>query len=230
MERKISLLIIAFVLMLLISLKGFYSSYLQYIPDFSKFTLLIHVHFLAFLAWFGLLILQPILIKRGNYKLHRIVGKAGYVLVPILVTTIIFMVLHQIKMIYPKKPELASITAFVSLLDAISILIYYGIAIINKRNIRWHVAFIIACSLVILNPGLSRVLNPIKPGLGMQIAIILPILVSIAILIYERIKYKYALLKSPYLLFLCCWIMEIFLLITVPKTSFWKDLVFELVH
>lgn len=229
MERKVSILIIAFVLIMCTSLAGFYPSYLRYFPDFSKFPLLIHVHFIAFLAWFGLLILQPILIKRGNYKLHRIIGQAGYVLIPILVITIILMVLHQVKRIYPEKPELASLTACVGFLDAISILIYYGIAIINKRKIRCHLAFIIACSLVILNPGLSRLLNPIKPGLGMQVAIVLPMLVSIVILVYEKLKYKYPLLKSPYLLFLCCWIMEIIFLFNVPKTEIWKQFVMGIV-
>ena len=225
MERKVSILIIAFVIMLLISLTGFYPSYLRFFPDFSKFPILIHVHFIAFLAWFGLLILQPILIKKRNYNLHRFIGKAGYILIPILVITIIFMVLHQVKIIYLKKPELASLTAFVGFIDVISILVYYSVAMINRKNIRWHVAFIIACSLVILNPGLSRLLNPLKPGLGIMVAVILPIVVSVSILTYEKLKYKYGIIKSPYLLFLCCWIIEVLLLFTVPKSEVWKEFV-----
>jgi len=222
MERKVSILIIAFMLIMCISLAGFYSSYLKYFPDFSKFPLLIHIHFLAFVVWFGVLIAQPILIKKRNYNLHRIIGKAGYILIPILVITIVFMVLHQVKIIYLKKPELASLTAFVGFIDVISILVYYSIAMINRKNIRWHVAFIIACSLVILNPGLSRLINPLKPGLGIMVAVILPIMVSVSILIYEKLKYKYSIIKSPYLLFLCCWIIEVLLLFTIPKTEVWK--------
>lgn len=230
MERKVTLLVLAFAVISCISIMGFYASYLSYFPDFNKFPLDVHLHFTGFTLWFALLIIQPVLIKKENYTLHRRIGKAGYILIPILVISILVMVFRQAQVLLPKNEEIGLLTAFVGVLDAISLLAYYSIAMFNKKHVRWHIAFIIACSLVILNPGLSRLLNPIKPGLGMLVAIILPIVVSTSILMYEKIKLKYPILSSPYLLFLCCWIAEILLLFTIPKTSLWQDFVLRVLN
>jgi hypothetical protein len=114
-------------------------------------------------------------------------------------------------------------------LDILSFTIYYIIAMVNRRNVRWHVAFIIAASLIVLNPGMARLLNLIKPNLGMLGAVLTPFIVSITILAYEKLKLKRPVLKSPYFVFLLGWIFEIGLLIIVPQTNFWKAFVLYMV-
>ncbi|MDQ7960904.1 hypothetical protein [Flavobacterium lindanitolerans] len=229
MERKSQILILFFVTVAAISLAGFFNSYIRFLPDdMDRFPLVIHVHFSAFACWFALLIVQPILIKQEKYSLHRKIGKLSYFIAPVLVVTILILVTGQTKKDIVISEERAAFTAFVGLLDAVSFSAYYLIAMTNKRNLRWHVAFIIAATLIILNPGMSRLLNHIKPGLGLPAAVFLPFIISIGIILIEKIKFRRPVLKSPYFLFFCCWTVEILLLVTIPKTEFWHLIVKKL--
>ena len=225
MERKHNFLIIFFTVVVIVSLAGFFNSYIRFLPRIDKFPWIIHIHFTAFLCWFAVLIIQPILIRRKKYELHRKIGRLTYFLAPILVFTILMLVRNQVIRIADVSASDAAVTAFIGLLDAISFSVYYTIAMINKRNLRWHIAFLIAATLVILNPGLSRLLNHIKPGLGLPAAVLLPFVISISIIAIEKIKCKRQILKNPYFIFLCCWTTEILLLMTVPSTELWKKII-----
>lgn len=225
METKNKILILFFIAVVAISLSGFFNSYIRFLPNADRFALVIHIHFFAFLCWFALLIAQPMLIKQKKYQLHRKIGKLSYFIAPVLVLTILILVTGQTKREMKISEERAAISAFIGLLDALSFSVYYLIAMYNRKKLRWHVAFIIAATLIILNPGMSRLLNRIKPGLGLPVAVFLPFIISISVILIEKIKYKKPIFKSPYFLFFCCWTLEIILLITVPKTEFWKNLV-----
>ena len=117
--------------------------------------------------------------------------------------------------------------AFITFVDILSLAGFYLIAVINSKNLRWHVAFMLATSLVILNPGLARLLNLIKPGLGMSVVFIMFLFTAIVFL-YEKFKYKKPILKSPYFAIFMLWLLEIILLVTIPGTSFWQSLILAL--
>ncbi|MDR6923652.1 MULTISPECIES: hypothetical protein [Chryseobacterium] len=221
MERKSKILILFFIAVVAVSLTGFFNSYIRFLPEPDRFPLVIHIHFAAFVCWFALLIIQPVLIKQKKYELHHTIGKLSYFIAPVLVVTILILVTSQTRREIHISEDRAAVTAFIGLLDAISFSVYYLIAMLNRHNLRWHVAFLIAATLIILNPGMSRLLNHIKPGLGLPAAVFLPFLVSISIILIEKIKCKKPVLKSPYFLFFCCWTLEIVLFITVPNTEFW---------
>jgi hypothetical protein len=227
MEKKYSLVIALFISIALVSLLGFFKSYLSFFPKFEAFNYVIHIHFIAFLLWFTLIISQPILIRRKKFELHKRIGKLSYFLAPILVITILILVHREVVRDIKTSENMVYISSFIGLLDAITFSIYYIIAMINIENLRWHVAFIIAATLVVFNPGLSRLANQIQPGLGIPLSVFTPIIVSISILLYEKIKSKRVILKSPYFVFLCCWLFEIVLFVTIPNSSFWRNLVYS---
>jgi hypothetical protein len=214
---------------MVITLAGFFNSYIKFLPDTDKFPLIIHIHFAAFFCWLTMIVIQPILIRKGKYELHRKIGKLSYWIAPVLVITILMLVYRQTKREMGIAENNAAVTAFIGLLDAISFSVYYSIAMINQRNVRWHVAFLIAATLIILNPGMSRVFNQIKLGLGLLMAVVLPFVVSIIIILFEKIKYKRLVLKSPYFFFFCCWTLEIVLFMTIPSTELWRNLIISLV-
>ena len=225
MEKKINILIYFFVFVVLISLAGFFNSYLKFFPEFSKFPFIIHIHFLAFVAWFILLIIQPILQKRKKVNLHRKVGKLSFFLAPVLVLTIMILANNQIRREIVMLENNAAITAFIALIDIVSFSLFFIIAMTKSKNMRWHVAFLIAATLVVLNPGLSRLLNQIQYGLGMITAVFLPFIVSISLILFEKIKHKRSILKSPYFLYLCIWTITIVLFATIPKTELWINFI-----
>ncbi|UKT62981.1 hypothetical protein [Pedobacter mucosus] len=225
MEKRYKLLILFFSLIALISLAGFVRSYFSFFPNFSRFNIIIHLHFLAFICWFALIIIQPILIMKKRFKLHRQLGRVSYFLAPILVITIALLIKDKIdRDIVISKSE-AAITAFIGLMDIVSFSTCYVIAMVFKNDVRWHIAFIIGASLIVLNPGMARLLNHFNAEYGLIAAVITPFFVSISILVFEKSKFKRPILKSPYLLFLSLWTLEILLLIIVPQTTYWIQLV-----
>ena len=223
MEKKYKILLLFFLAVVVISLAGFFNAYIKHLLETGKFPVLVHIHFTAFLSWFAILIAQPILIKRKNYGLHRKIGRLSYLLAPVLVMTILWLVKNQtIRKIEASESD-AAVTLLIGLLDAVTFFVYYIIAMINKRNLRWHVAFLIAASLIILNPGMSRLLNQIQPGSGLLAAVFSPFVVAALIILYEKIKLKRSVLKSPYFLFFCCWTAEMVLFMTLPETEVWRN-------
>lgn len=225
MEKKYKLLILLFTIITLVSLAGFIRSYFSFFPDFSRFKTVIHLHFLAFTCWFALIIIQPVLITQNRLDLHRRLGKLSYFVAPVLLITIALLVREKIgrEMLISKQE--AAMTAFIGLMDMISFATCYVIAMKYKNNVRWHIAFIIGASLIVLNPGMARLLNYFHEGNGLIAAVLTPFVVSISIFVFERIKFKRPVLKSPYFLFFSLWTLEIFLLILIPQKPFWIEMV-----
>src|SRR6218665_786669 len=228
MEKNYSTLVLIFISIALISLVGFYTSYLSTFPNYGQFSSLIHIHFVSFLFWLFLTIIQPILIKTRNVSLHRKLGKVSYVVAPIMVITMCFLVVGQTKHLLDKSIADATMTSIVGSLDIVSFSIYFIVAMINRKNVRWHVAFILSATLIVLNPGMSRLLNQIQPGLGLLGAVLMPFIVPLIIIIYEKVKLGKPIFKSPYSLFFACWAIEILILVTVPTTDFWQSLILNL--
>lgn len=224
MEKKYKFLIAFFSLVTIVSLAGFYSSYWSKFPRLGEFQNLIHIHFLAFTCWLFLIVIQPVLIMKKKFKLHRQLGRFSYLLAPILVLTIILLSKEKFIREFSESDSSAAMTAFIAFVDISSFSTFYLIAMFKKSNVRWHVAFIIAATLIVLNPGLSRLLNQITMGLGMLTAVLIPFLVPGIVLIIEKIKYKRAILKSPYFLIIIIWTIEILLFITITPTDFWKNI------
>lgn len=226
MEKKYKILIVLFVAMTIASVSGFYKSYFQFFPDFENITFFIHIHFVIFLSWFGLLIWQPVLIQQNKFALHRKVGKVSYFLAPLMVISILLMVKLTIARNLSISIEQAALASAGAILDAIFFTVFYVISMVNKRRIRWHVAFVIAASLIVFNPGWGRfITNLSNQELGLLAMTLTPYLISVSVLVYEKIKLKRPVLKSPYLLFTLLWTLEIILLVTVSQTAFWKNFI-----
>lgn len=225
MEKKYTFLILFFILVAIITIAGFWNSFIQYIPNTSSYSKVIHVHFLVFSLWLILLIVQPILIKRKLTKIHRKIGNIAYPLAFFMVFTISLVINEQIKRIYPDNPMGAAITGMVGILDLISFTILFILAMYYRKNLRKHVAFFIGSTLIIFNPGLSRFVNGIVPDLGLITAVVFPFLFLFAVLFYEKWKYKRSTLKSPYLLVMLVWFLEVLIFFTVPQTNFWKNII-----
>lgn len=224
MERKYKLLLFLFAVVVVVSLAGFYASYLRHLGEAGKFPPLIHVHFAAFIGWFILVLVQPVLILKKQYAIHRKLGQLSYFLAPLLVLTIALLTKDKIQRDLATFPEDAPMTAFIGLMDIVSFSACYIIAMVTRRNIRWHVAFIIGATLIVLNPGMARLLNGIQPGLGLLGAVLVPFLVPIAILLFEKLKLRRPIFTSPYFVFVALWTFEIALFLTLPSTSLWQQM------
>lgn len=223
MEKNYKTLIALFIAISVISVAGFYKSYFQFFPYFENTAFFTHIHFVIFLSWFAILIWQPILIKQHRFSLHRKVGRFSYFLAPVMVVSILVMVKMNIATNLSNSKEQAVIAFTGAILDIVSFSVFYIISMVNKNQIRWHVGAMIGASLIILNPGLGRLISThFNQELGILAMSLTPFLVSLPILFYEKFKLKRPALKSPYLLISVIWILELVLFIILPGMDFWQ--------
>jgi len=143
----------------LCALIGFHRTYTVHFPNFKGFQWQQHFHGIMLMSWFGMLIIQPFLIRLGKTRLHRQLGRLGYVLAP-LVCYSIFLVT---KLVYYReiqhRPE-NSVLAQLSL-DIPTIFIFglfFALAMINRRSPQAHMRYMIGTSLLMIGPGLGRTL------------------------------------------------------------------------
>lgn len=226
MEKKYNTLIFLFVAFLFISLAGFYRSYFQYFPYFKNTTPFTHIHFVIFLSWFAVLIWQPILIKQKNFALHRKVGRISYFLAPAMVISILVIVKLNIANNLTLSGGQAAVAAAGAVLDAVFFSVFYIAGVVNRHKIRRHVAFLVGASLIVLNPGLGRLVsNMFHQDIGVPAMAITPYLVAISIIVYEKFKLKRALLNSPYLFIILFWTLELVFFVVLSSAGFWKEFV-----
>ncbi len=225
MEKKYKILTIIFAAIALVSVAGFYKTYFALFPTFQGLPAFTHIHLAVILSWFVLIVWQPILIRQKKYKLHKKVGRLSYFLAPLMFITILGMVAVSFPRRFANNQEDAYVRITGAILDSVFFMTCYLIAMFNKRNMRWHVAFILGASLIVLNPGLVRLVgNLTNQGTAILTIVCTPYLVSLSILIYEKLKFKREILKSPYLLFLLLWTLEVGLFVTLSATAFWQNL------
>ena len=158
MERAYNYIYIFFISILLVVVWGFWKTYIVFFPSFQGFGYTHHIHGLLMMMWLCMLIVQPLLIRAGKLSLHRAVGKASYVVVPLLLLSI-FMVgkISYHKMI-PISPQQA-IASLAQIIPALFVfVVLYGLAIWEKKKSRIHMRYMLGTSLLMIGPGLGRVL------------------------------------------------------------------------
>jgi uncharacterized membrane protein YozB (DUF420 family) len=157
METAYRNIIFSFAGVLAVLFLGFFKNYFGLFPHFSGISAVKHFHAVFFLLWFALLIIQPVLIKNKQIAWHRLLGKASYFLVPLIGISTYFLALaeyeREIKQ-FPKNIALANFIIFNGGQLAV-FLFLYGLAIINRKNTPSHVRYMIATSLVLMDPGLE---------------------------------------------------------------------------
>ncbi|RZK05405.1 MAG: hypothetical protein EOO46_15860 [Flavobacterium sp.] len=222
MEKSYKTLVALFIGMLLISISGFYNTYFQFFPLFENIPFFTHIHFIIFLSWFAILIWQPLLIKQKKFELHRKVGRFSYFLAPIMVISILVMVKISIGRNISISMQQAKMATAGAVLDLLSFSVFYIYSMLHRNKVRKHVAGLIGASLIILNPGLGRLVsNLFNQELGIMAMSLTPFIAALAILLYEKIKLKRPMLKSPFLLIPLVWFVELVLFILLPGSDFW---------
>lgn len=141
-----------FILLIPLTLLAFLKTYFNQFPNsFSESNgTFIHLH--AFMAslWIFMLILQPLLIRRKKYKWHRIIGKASYAIFPLLILSFMPQIIMRLRSDVP-------FVAFFPISDAITLTLFYSLAIYYKNKVAKHMRFMIGAALVFLSPTFGRI-------------------------------------------------------------------------
>lgn len=192
MEKAYKNISYLFAAVLLFVMFAFNRTYFGLFPAFKGTTLLIHIHVATIMAWFIMLVVQPILIRTKNQDLHRMVGKLSYILVPI-------MLFFFVAVIYTEQTREKNIGVFAAnLFDVPMFIIFYGLAIYYRKKVAYHIRYMVLTFVPFIDPASARI--PPFPGLQVMIAFML------AMLIYERFNNK---IYNPYLIGLAVFVVNL---------------------
>src|SRR5688572_6144471 len=148
-----------FVFVLALITWGFYKTYLIFFPSFTGFNNVQHFHGAMMMIWMALLVVQPLLIRSGKVAIHRAIGKLSYVIAPLLIVSIFLpsrMVYHRPEPGVPHEEKIAMIALSIPFL--VGFVIFYSLAIINRKETSKHMRYMIGTSFLMIAPGLGRAL------------------------------------------------------------------------
>jgi hypothetical protein len=161
-----------FMLFIILVFAGFYHTYFSVF--FQPVKPVIHIHFVLMAIWIFMLIVQPFLIKYKKPALHRIIGKISYVIVPLLLMTAFILIRNEYydsisdleKRNLPGQSLLshdeilkqAAAQQGIALVYFTWFLIFYVLAIKNKKKSGVHARYMLATSLSMLGPTVDRMI------------------------------------------------------------------------
>jgi hypothetical protein len=164
MERPYRNLGYIFLVLPPILLSGFWIPYFSLIPRFDpSITTAVQIHAILLFAWVGLLVIQPLAIRMKAISAHRVLGKASYFLLPLIVVSSIGMLFKEYQENVASGTNVASAVEaeYLSATQLILIAIFYGSAIVRVRvrDIAEHMGYMICIALALLPAGLARTLG-----------------------------------------------------------------------
>jgi len=196
----------------LIIVAGFWIPYFSQIPTFdSSITAAVHLHALLLFAWVGLLVIQPLTIRNGAYSIHRFLGKASYVLMPLIVVFSVVMLRkeYQENLAGGMGVTAARGAEYLSTLQLTLFTAFYGLAIarILKRDTAEHMRYMICIALVLVPAGLARTLGywfGVHQAASQTACLALIDLCLAALIVYDR---RRGFVATPYRVALAAYLM-----------------------
>lgn len=130
---------------------AFYPTYFEAFPVFSN-QIKVYDHIHAFIAstWILMVIIQPLLAARKKYTLHKKIGRISWFVFPALILSFIPRIIIILQSPDPKN-------LFFPLADCLLLIPLYSLAMIHRKNIAWHMRYMIAAALVFLGPTIGRI-------------------------------------------------------------------------
>lgn len=148
-------MVILFILMQI----AFHPSYLQFFPQFHEFSWIHHIHGALMVSWMVMLIFQPYLIIKNNYKTHRLIGKISYFTAPLVfISMILITKLNYLKMVDVMPFKDAAAWQSLNIITPFNFLLFYSLAIIHKKDVFKHKRYMIGTLFTIFGAISSRLL------------------------------------------------------------------------
>ena len=183
--------------LMLLTLVGFYPTYISKFPTFENITNVQHFHGAMMMIWFSLLVVQPFLIRYKKYKIHRAIGKASYAIAPIVIFSIFLASKYEYYRDitnFTKDESLAGLALDITSLIAFGIC--YILAIINRKNTPLHMRYMVGTALIIMGPGIMRMIAiyEIFGDIGFPTVVLYSYIIcasiGVGLIVYDLIKTK----------------------------------------
>lgn len=217
------------VAVILLIIWGFSKSYFLLFPAFQGVLSVEHYHFALMAVWCAILFAQPLLIKYKKLEIHRILGKFTFFLVPLLLHSILLVIradFHAKLSQIPYQQALGRLA--IQLPDVAAFAFFYVLAIVYKKNTKYHLRFMLATALLMFGPAFFRILRDtfgLLPPIASSYTFIASDIICAVFLIYDIYK------KQPFQPFLIILLTLLFehLLFALRMTFVWQSFAEKLV-
>jgi len=145
-----------FVGLVALVLLGFWPSYFaKFFNGTANFSFYFHFHASVLILWMSLLILQPLLIRKKQLAIHRLLGKVSYLLIPLIFISILLLTHSRL----PHQGQLTEdnlVGTFNSIKDLVILAVAFFIAIKYKNDYQLHARGMIVTGLAFIEPAFIR--------------------------------------------------------------------------
>jgi len=142
-------------LLLAVAVFGFWTPYFSRLGQAQA---LAHVHALAMLAWFAMLVAQPILIRGQRRAWHRRLGKASYAVVPLIALTALVLAQARIRDVPASALPFQTVILYLGVSASAMLLLVWGLGIRHRRDSALHARYMVGTALTLIDPALARVM------------------------------------------------------------------------
>lgn len=219
---------------------GFYPTYFTNL--FSPMPGIIHLHAVFMLLWISIAISQPFLIKKNKIKIHRTVGKISYVIMPIVFVTGCLVIRHAYYSNILRETEkiatgisslginaitdIAIQNTAIGLVYLFWLILFYILAVINRKKIINHATYMFAAVLTLLGPTIDRIIFYVYQYFGMDYNFLAEnaVFFLIDLLLISLLLYQWKMGNSlkAVTISLLVYITGQLGYLTLPKTEIWK--------
>ena len=152
---------------LLVVLSGFWASYFTLI---GHVPLAFHVHALTATSWLLLIIVQSVAIHARKNAIHKVVGKASFVMFPLLIAGFVMIInVSAARFAAEESPFIAVLGPAFGIGMAIAIAAYltlFHLALRNRRNIKLHAGYMLATPMILFESPFSRLMDAAFPWMN----------------------------------------------------------------
>lgn len=150
MEKNYQKLGFIFLLIIPLTVIGFYPTYFGLFPKFDEYIdTLVHLHFFLSTLWVAILIAQPFLVVNRKYKWHKRFGKSTYIIFPLWVLSFFIMIYKVIE-----KEDYDYLVFPVG--NMLILIILYYLAIKYRKTTAKHMRYMISSAIVLIDPTVGR--------------------------------------------------------------------------
>ena len=154
MNRSLSA---GFALLLALAFLAFWPRYLS--KPFGTIDAYTHLHASTAVAWFGLLIAQPLLVEARAFAAHRVLGRVSYALAPAVVVTAILLAHSRFRMMDDRTFAKEAFFLYLPLSVSLLFLVAWLAGVAWRRRRAAHARFMAVTGLTLLDPVLARIIG-----------------------------------------------------------------------
>ncbi len=210
-----------FAVLFLLVILGFWSSYFAVL---TSARLSIHIHGALMLVWMAGLIAQVWFIRSGRVELHRLVGKASYVVAPLVVLAGLIVTRESMAK-YGENLSPEELQTFtLPLVAIVQFAVTFSLAMYYRHDTHTHARYVISTGMILVHAGTIRIFLNYVPGFG-----ILPRAANASFILWEVVAlaliandFRLGKLRAPFIVFLALFGLHHIMFWTAADMAWWQ--------